>query len=104
MQEIILGAVACERFEQKSDDEHAAINAVSAPGEIGARRIEGHHDPDAEPEKRSDDQDLTEQEKAIKTFLALGDHLNSARQRREYAMAPFLQLVVKSSPLSCWPF
>src|ERR1700682_5773317 len=101
VQEIILGSVAGERFEQETDDEHAAVNAVSPPGELGPGRIERDHDPDAEPEKRGDDQDLTKQEKAIKTLLALGDHFSSARLRREYAMAPFLQLVLNLSPLSC---
>jgi hypothetical protein len=63
-----------ERFQQHAEDEHPAINTVSAPRKFCARRIKGHHNPDAEPEKTGDHDDLAEQEKARETFRALGDH------------------------------
>ncbi|MEY2525607.1 MAG: hypothetical protein QOE73_378 [Verrucomicrobiota bacterium] len=74
LQEIILRAVARERFQEHSHDEQAAVNAIPAPCQFGAGRIKCDHGPDTNPEKRRHDQDLAEQEKAVETFRALRNH------------------------------
>src|SRR6266480_248981 len=62
LQEIIFRAVASERFEKHAEHEHAAVNAVTAPGQVRAGRIKGDQDPDSEPEERRNNGDLAEQE------------------------------------------
>jgi hypothetical protein len=74
LQKIIVRAAAGERFQKHPQNEQAAVNAVTSPGQLGAGRIKSHHDPDAEPEKRGHDHDLAEEEKAVETFRALRNH------------------------------
>ena len=74
LQKIIFRAATGERFQKDPENKQAAVNAVATPRQLGAGRIEGHHDPDAEPEKGGHDHDLTEQEKAVETFRALRNH------------------------------
>ena len=76
LQKIIFGAT--ERFEDHSDYEYAAINAVSTPGQLAAGNVERHHDPDAEPKQSRHDCDLAEKEQPIKTFGSLRYHLSAA--------------------------
>jgi len=75
LQKIITRAAAGERFQEHPENEQAAVNAVTSPGELGTRRIKRHHDPDAEPEKRGDDDDLAKQEDTVKSFRPLRDHV-----------------------------
>src|SRR5439155_12561651 len=74
LQEIIFRTLATQRFSEKPNDQHRAINAVTAPGELRAGRIEGHHHPNAKPKERPHDRDLAEQKNAIQSLRALGDH------------------------------
>ena len=74
LQEIIARAFAAERFNRQAEDEQAAINAVAPPGERRAGRVKGYHDPDADPKQECDENNLTEQEKAMQTFRAMRDH------------------------------
>src|SRR5438132_6628 len=73
LQEKIFRAAEC--FESQSENKDAAVNAVSVPSQRAARRIKRHHDPDAEPEKRGDDNDLAKQEEAVESFRPLRDHV-----------------------------
>ena len=73
LQKEIFGAA--QRFQCQSEHEHSAVNAVAAPGQRAARRIKRHHDPDADPEDRGDDDDLAKQEDAVKSFRPLRDHV-----------------------------
>ena len=60
----ILGAA--QRLESHAQDEDAAVNAVTPPGEIfDSRRVKRDHDPYAKPEQQSDDQDLAKYEEAV---------------------------------------
>src|ERR1700730_12651491 len=69
----VFGTAQC--FQSQSQHEHPAVNAVTAPGQRAARRVKGDHDPDADPEKRGDDDDLAKQEEAVKSFRPLRDHV-----------------------------
>ena len=72
LEEKIFRAVQC--FQSQTEHEHPAVNAVATPGERAAFRIKCHHDPDADPEERGDDDDLAKQEEAVKTFRPLREH------------------------------
>lgn len=74
VQEIVFRAAARKRFQEHSENEQAAVDAVTSPGQFRARRVKRHHYPDTEPEQKSDDDDLAEQEKAVETFRALRNH------------------------------
>src|ERR1043166_6497045 len=56
LEQIIFRTAARERLEPDAEDDQPAVNAVAAQGEIEIRagRIEGDHDPDANPEKQRD--------------------------------------------------
>src|SRR5205807_4714672 len=73
LQEKILRAT--QRFQSQPEHEHSAVNAVAAPGQRAAFGIKRHHDPDAEPEKRGDNDDLAKQEEAVKSFRPLREHV-----------------------------
>jgi len=73
LQKIILRAR--ERFEEHAENEHAAVNAVAPPSNLGARRVERHHDPHTEPEQAGDDYNLAKQKEAIQSFRPLRDHV-----------------------------
>src|ERR1043166_3056317 len=73
LQKIILGPA--ERFEQHSEHQASAINPVTSPGRLGARRVKGHHDPDPEPEQASDHNELAKQKQPVKSFRPLCDHV-----------------------------
>src|SRR5437667_395647 len=77
LQKVIFGAAPGDRFQPDTENDQPAVNAVTPPGELGARagRIERHHHPNAKPEKQGDDHDLAEQEEAVETFRALRDHV-----------------------------
>ena len=66
---------AAQRFQSQSQDEHSAVNAIAAPRERTDGRIKRHHDPNAEPEKRRDNDDLAKQEEAVESFRPLRDHV-----------------------------
>src|SRR5712691_8594986 len=52
----VFGTAQC--FQSQTQHEHPTVNAVPAPGQGAAGRIKRHHDPDADPENRGDDNDL----------------------------------------------
>jgi len=72
LQKIIFRAT--ERFQEHTENEDAAINAVAPPGQFGTGRVKGDHYPNANPEKQRDNDDLAKQEEAVKTFRPLRDH------------------------------
>src|ERR1700736_3627358 len=77
-QQFVLEEVAfrsTQRFQSQSQHEHSTVNAITAPGQRAAGRVKRHHDPDAEPENRGDDDDLAKQEDAVKSFRPLRDHV-----------------------------
>ena len=74
LQKIISRTAASERFQTHAENEQAAVDAVTSPGQLRARRVKRHHHPNTEPEQKSDDDDLAEQEKAVETFRALRNH------------------------------
>src|SRR5260370_33766432 len=73
LQKKVLGTA--QRFQSQSEHEHAAVNAVAAPGQRAARRIKCDHDPDAAPEDYGDDDDLAKQEEAVKDFRPLREQV-----------------------------
>src|SRR5437870_3585818 len=66
---------ATQRFQSQPEHEHSAVNAVTAPGQRAAFGIKRHHDPDADPENRGDNDDLAKQEDAVKSFRPLREHV-----------------------------
>ena len=96
LQKIMLRSVAAERLQQHAENEHSAVRAVTLPGQAGGGGVKGCHHPDAKPEEQGDNNDLAEQEKAIKTFRPLRDHMAiGSGAEGAYAMAAGLQLKVK---------
>ena len=88
LQEIIFRAVAADGFDRHAENEEEAVNAVAAPGQLAAIGVEGDHDPDAEPEKGGDDEDLAEEEKAVEPFRALRNHGYASRAEVESTRWP----------------
>jgi len=74
LEKIIFRAVTGKRLQKHPEHQHAAVDAVTAPGQFRAGRVKRDHHPDTEPEKKSDNNDLAEQEKAVETFRALRNH------------------------------
>jgi hypothetical protein len=79
LQKIRFGSREC--FQKHAEHEHAAVNAVTPPGQFRAWRIERHQDPDAEPEHPGHDYDLAKQKKAVESFRPLRNHVISLRRR-----------------------
>ena len=86
LQKKVLGTA--QRFQSQSEHEHAAVNAVAAPGQRAAWRIKCDHDPDAEPEDCGDDDDLAKQEEAVKSFRPLREHVLFRRADHESTRWP----------------
>src|SRR5437899_872309 len=63
-----------QRFQNHSDNKHAAVSAVALPGQGWTRRIKRDHEPDADPEKGGHHYNLAEQEDAVETLRPLRDH------------------------------
>src|ERR1043166_387928 len=82
LEKIIFRPVTAERFDQHSQNQQPAVNAVATPGQLRSRRMEGDHDPDPEPEEDRHQHDLAKQENAIQTLRALRNHDYFAKSMR----------------------
>lgn len=74
LEEIVLRAIAAQRLDCHSQNQQPAVNAIPVPRQLRSRRIEGDHDPDAEPEEDRHKYDLAEEKNAIQTLRALRNH------------------------------
>jgi hypothetical protein len=71
--QVILGPA--ERFQSHTQNEHAAINAVTAPRQVcHSGSIKCDHDPDAKPKEQRHDENLAKHEDAVETFGPLRNH------------------------------
>src|SRR5205814_1491129 len=62
-------------FQRHAQNEHAAVDAVTSPGQVCDRwRGKGDHDPDAKPKQQRHNENLAKHEDAVETFRPLRNH------------------------------